>query len=34
LGPLALADPPAFQDPLTTVLTSPVTRGPPSFSSV
>jgi hypothetical protein len=29
-GPLALANPPAAQDPLTAVLPSPVTRGPPS----
>ena len=29
LGPLALADPPVSQDPLTSVLPSPVTRGPP-----
>jgi hypothetical protein len=29
LGPLALADPPVSQDPLISVLSSPVTRGPP-----
>ncbi|MBM4121002.1 MAG: hypothetical protein FJ249_00185 [Nitrospira sp.] len=32
LSPLALVDPPAAQDLLTTVLPSPVTRGPPSFT--
>ncbi len=31
-SPLALADPPVSHDPLTPVLASPVTRGPPSFS--
>ncbi|MBM4123781.1 MAG: hypothetical protein FJ246_02310 [Nitrospira sp.] len=32
-NPLALADPPVSHDPLTPVLASPVTRGPPSFSA-